>query len=563
MFKKKRLFIVFIAVSFFVHAQTNPWQQTPMPFNGEIFTMTTIGDTIFAGGFGGIFSSTDHGQSWNHIFSSMTVLSLKSNGTNLYAGGDSWSNGSVYWSSDAGQTWTYIKPYIYSAPYNIWAMLVNGSDLFIAASGGGTVYKCPLANLSQFTWTTYATGFTVSGYPITSFLFNGTNILAGSFTNGIWSSPPTTASWSNTSTGLTNTNFLRAMAINNNTVFAGFAGSPQIARSVNNGASWSPITTSAFSANSEVRAIITDNQNIYTGTNLDGVVYSNDNGISWTGYNDGFKDNSGNWYCNNMRINSLLKLNDTLFAGTSCGVWKSSGCSKPVDITPNNNLKICSGNSTQLNVTGLGTINWFTQPNSTISIATGSNYITPSLTTTTTFYLENDFCNSRTPITVTISPFPNINLTPSSFQICVDEPVTITASGADAYTWNTAATTSVITEYPQSTTIYSVVGVNQPSCSSTQSIQISVLLCAGISSHKNPDQIISCFPNPGTGKFTFSGLDGETKLEIYDLMGNLIYSTKSNDKDISIDLEGNEKGIYSYRISTSEKETWRGKLIVI
>lgn len=70
------------------------------------------------------------------------------------------------------------------------------------------------------------------------------------------------------------------------------------------------------------------------------------------------------------------------------------------------------------------------------------------------------------------------------------------------------------------------------------------------------------FPNPSSGKFTFSHLEKGNKLEVYDVLGNRVYQNTLKENNLTIDLEGKDKGVYLYRITGTQKETRSGKLII-
>ena len=70
------------------------------------------------------------------------------------------------------------------------------------------------------------------------------------------------------------------------------------------------------------------------------------------------------------------------------------------------------------------------------------------------------------------------------------------------------------------------------------------------------------FPNPGPGKFNFSGFEKGTVLQIFDPSGKLIQETVIRDAETIIDLEGKEKGLYMYRLRNAKQETEQGKLIL-
>jgi hypothetical protein len=69
---------------------------------------------------------------------------------------------------------------------------------------------------------------------------------------------------------------------------------------------------------------------------------------------------------------------------------------------------------------------------------------------------------------------PNVSVTASSSITCPGSSVTITANGAGTYSWNTAATTSVIVVTPSVSTTYTVNGQNGPGCGDTKTISVSV-----------------------------------------------------------------------------------------
>lgn len=70
------------------------------------------------------------------------------------------------------------------------------------------------------------------------------------------------------------------------------------------------------------------------------------------------------------------------------------------------------------------------------------------------------------------------------------------------------------------------------------------------------------FPNPSSGKVTFSHLEKGSKIEVYDVLGSRVYQNTVKENNLSIDLEGKDKGVYLYRITEAQKETRSGKLII-
>lgn len=73
---------------------------------------------------------------------------------------------------------------------------------------------------------------------------------------------------------------------------------------------------------------------------------------------------------------------------------------------------------------------------------------------------------------------------------------------------------------------------------------------------------IAVFPNPSAGKFNFSGMEKGSKLRVFDMNGRLVHETIAKENNITLDLDGKEKGVYFYQVSNQQKELQRGKLVV-
>jgi len=70
------------------------------------------------------------------------------------------------------------------------------------------------------------------------------------------------------------------------------------------------------------------------------------------------------------------------------------------------------------------------------------------------------------------------------------------------------------------------------------------------------------YPNPSSGKFTFTELEKGSKLEICDDAGKLILETFTKEQSYTVNLEGKEKGVYLYRIIISGSVSKQGKIIL-
>lgn len=131
-------------------------------------------------------------------------------------------------------------------------------------------------------------------------------------------------------------------------------------------------------------------------------------------------------------------------------------------------LGLCSGNSATISANGMLTYTWSTGSNAT-SIA-----ITPTSTTSYTVQGTNSLsCISTTVITLTVSPgIPTLAINSSTNQTCFGKTLTLTATGANSYTWSNNVINGV-SFTPSVSGTYSVLGQN--GCgTSTAAIAITV-----------------------------------------------------------------------------------------
>jgi hypothetical protein len=103
-------------------------------------------------------------------------------------------------------------------------------------------------------------------------------------------------------------------------------------------------------------------------------------------------------------------------------------------------MLICTGQSATLNVTGGSSYVW-TGGSSTSTLS--SFAVTPLVTTvyTVTGSQTSNTCTSEKTVTISVI-VPNLTL-PTNTQVCAGNNVTLTASGADLYSWNSISTGAV------------------------------------------------------------------------------------------------------------------------
>lgn len=223
------------------------------------------------------------------------------------------------------------------------------------------------------------------------------------------------------------------------------------------------------------------------------------------------------------------------FTNLSAGTYNviiedATGCSETNVITLNNvggvtptitsNQSICAGNSVSITAGGAGAGGSYMWDN---GLGSGSSHvIAPASTTTYTVTITDvNNCTATASVTISVDNPPTVTLNPTSGSICSGESITITASGAQSYNWNTGATTSSITVSPTNQSSYTVIGQNGSCAGSPVSSTISVIQSPVVTASANPTTI-----NVG-GTVSFSSAGSGATSYVWDF-GDGNSSTQNN-----------------------------------
>ena len=153
-----------------------------------------------------------------------------------------------------------------------------------------------------------------------------------------------------------------------------------------------------------------------------------------------------------------------------------------VDVVNNGASTICGNDSATLTVTTVGAQigMWSTSGTGVISPNVTNSDITyvPSASdidagTVTLTYTATNICESVSDsVVILINPAP-VTSAGMDTVICDGESTTLTATGADSYSWSNGDTTDAITVSPSTTTTYTVTGTIG-SCTSTDEVTVTV-----------------------------------------------------------------------------------------
>lgn len=91
------------------------------------------------------------------------------------------------------------------------------------------------------------------------------------------------------------------------------------------------------------------------------------------------------------------------------------------------------------------------------------------------------------------------------------------------------------------------------------------LFSVGVENINKPKEVVSVYPNPSNGVFTFrmQGANQKAQMDIYNILGEQVYNKSINSESTQIDLSNQPKGLYLYRITSEKGElTGTGKLVI-
>lgn len=147
-------------------------------------------------------------------------------------------------------------------------------------------------------------------------------------------------------------------------------------------------------------------------------------------------------------------------------------------VNPNPSLSIaasassvCAGDPATLTISGASTYTW-------IPIASTGSVITVNPISSTSYSVTGTSslgCTSMVSQIIHVNPLPLISLTASHPLVCQGGSSTLSASGANSYTWTGGFTSPTTVVNPTNTTTFSVMGTyTNTGCASTQTISVAV-----------------------------------------------------------------------------------------
>ncbi|MDF2449914.1 MAG: hypothetical protein K0R26_2418 [Bacteroidota bacterium] len=174
----------------------------------------------------------------------------------------------------------------------------------------------------------------------------------------------------------------------------------------------------------------------------------------------------------------------------------------------------------------------------------GSNVVTPmSSNDYTVTGTDANGCTNIAVSTVSVNALPTLSVVSSSSVLCTGSSATLTASGANTYTWSSTETTSAIAVSPTVQTTYTVTGEDANGCTATTTITQDIDVCTGLTSISTIANDLFVYPNPSRDVFTIKTAT-DFNVTVMDVLGKVIYTEQLSAGIHTIDLATKANGVY-------------------
>lgn len=226
-------------------------------------------------------------------------------------------------------------------------------------------------------------------------------------------------------------------------------------------------------------------------------------------------------------------------------------------VTSTTSASRCDNGSVTLQATASnGTLNWYDAPSLGNLVGTGASFITPNISASTNYYVEvtNGSCtSSRVAVTATINP----TAAPTGIAnqtFCAGETVGLIAVTGSNVIWYDAPSLGNVlptgTVLVSGTTYYGSQTVS--ACESPARIAVTMTLGGCLGRDEFEINNLKVYPNPVVDILNISYTNTITKVELVNLLGQLVDAKFNNTTESQIDMSRLASGTYLIRITVDD-----------
>jgi len=247
-------------------------------------------------------------------------------------------------------------------------------------------------------------------------------------------------------------------------------------------------------------------------------------------------------------VNTTYTVEGTAAGCTNTAIVTVTVATSPTISILGGTTPICAGSALSLTASGANTYSWNTGASGASIVVTPTSAVSYTATGTST-----SGCSGTAVQSITVNPLPAVNATTTSTLLCVGQSATLTATGADTYTWSNASNAVSIVISPTVSTSYTVSGTNTVTgCSNTFTISQNVSTCAGINGSAFENEVVKVYPNPNNGYFTID-MNGNAEVKIYNALGQKVYYHEHENISI-VNIQNLQNGIYFMTLTHEGKQ---------
>ena len=214
----------------------------------------------------------------------------------------------------------------------------------------------------------------------------------------------------------------------------------------------------------------------------------------------------------------------------------------------------CDTGSLTLSATteSFGSLNWYANPSGGTSLATGNSYTTPTISVSTTYYVESTNGNCATSrVAVTALIIPTAAPTGLASQtFCAGETVELIVANGTNIIWYDASSGGTIiptgTPLVSGTTYYASQSIG--ACESPSRLAVTMNLGNCLSSVGFVKIDIKLYPNPVIDLVTVSSSELMTNIEVVNILGQIVFANTISMNETIIDMSRYAAGTYIVRV---------------
>ena len=226
----------------------------------------------------------------------------------------------------------------------------------------------------------------------------------------------------------------------------------------------------------------------------------------------------------------------------------------PVSVLSTTPASRCDSGTLILSATtqSFGTLNWYSNASGGSPLATGPSFTTPTITVSTTYYVEatnGDCTTSRVPVIASINP----TVAPIGFAnqtFCSGETIElILVTGSNVIWYDAPSSGNIIpsgTAIVSGTTYYGSQTVS--GCESPTRLAVTMTLGGCLGNESFVINEIKMYPNPVNDILNISDTEIMSKVEVVDMIGRTLLSKNVNDTETKIDMYNLPTGTYLVQV---------------